>query len=36
LAIAVTKFKSIKKDKFDDDDIESWYGVLVEAGLIEE
>lgn len=32
---AVEKFKSIKKDKFADDQIDLWYGVLVEAGLIE-
>lgn len=33
---AVEKFKSIKKDKFDDYDIDNWYDVLVEAELIEE
>lgn len=33
---AVTKFKSIKKDKFTDNDIDASYSILVEAGLIEE
>jgi hypothetical protein len=33
---AVEKFKSIKKDRFDDDKIDASYGVLHEAGLIGE
>jgi hypothetical protein len=33
---ATEKFKEIKKDKFDDGDVESWYDTLVQAGLIEE
>jgi len=34
-AAAVEKFKSIKKDKFEDEDIDTWYQVLVESELIE-
>ncbi len=33
---AIQKFKSIKKNKFGDDDIDAWYGVLVDADLIKE
>jgi len=32
---AIEKFKKIKKDKFEDDDIDSWYDALVTAKLIE-
>ena len=32
---AVKKFKAIKKQKFSDDRIDTWYDVLVDAGLIE-
>lgn len=31
----VQKFKQIKKDKFTDEEIDEWYGVLVDATLIE-
>lgn len=31
----VEKFKQIKKEKFREEEIEKWYGVLVEATLIE-
>lgn len=31
----IEKFKAIKKDKFQDQAIEHWHGVLVKAGLIE-
>jgi len=33
--LAIEKFKSIKKDKFPDNDINGWYDALVEAKLIE-
>jgi len=33
---AVAKFKKIKKDKFNDDEIDRWYGALVKAKLIEQ
>ncbi|HUQ70725.1 MAG TPA: hypothetical protein VM165_14445 [Planctomycetaceae bacterium] len=32
---SIAKFKSIKKDKFTDDEINEWHDVLVNAGLIE-
>jgi len=32
---AIEKFKKIKKDKFEDDDIDRWYDALVTAKLIE-
>ena len=31
----IAEFKSIKKDKFQDHEINGWYGALVESGLIE-
>jgi len=33
---AVAKFKKIKKDKFDDEEIDRWYGALVNANLIDQ
>ena len=33
---AIKKFKDIKKDKFDDDEVNDWYDTLVKAKLIEE
>lgn len=33
--LAIEKFKNIKKDKFQDDEIDRWYDILVEAKLIE-
>lgn len=32
---AIEKFKSIKKDKFEDEEVDSWYEGLVDARLIE-
>jgi uncharacterized protein YwgA len=32
--LAIEKFKSIKKDKFPDDEIDGWYDTLVKAKLI--
>jgi len=32
---AIEKFKAIKKDKFSDDEIVSWYKTLIEARLVE-
>jgi uncharacterized protein YwgA len=32
---AIEKFKRIKKNKFEDDEVEGWYDALVEAKLIE-
>lgn len=32
---AIEKFKRFKKDKFTEQELDRWYGVLVEAGLIE-